>query len=305
VNSIDISIIIVNYNTENYLNYCLNSIIRNIKGINYEIIVVDNNSSDNSVNFIKKNYPTINIIQNHENYGYAKANNQGLKLAKGNFILLLNPDTEIRNNTIVDMFEFMNRNPRTGISGCRVINPNNKLQWDSCGSFLTPYLLALKKIGIETLIPYHRHIGKRLLYYWPRDSIRKIDWVSGVCMLIRKETMKNVGLLDEGFFAYMEDMDYCRRAALKNWTVYFLNYPKIIHKVSSSWQKYSKQQIFISLKSEKLYLTKYYGRFGFVSFKIFNLIGSYIKLLANLAINHKKESKDHLMILKWVLKNDL
>jgi GT2 family glycosyltransferase len=301
----DLSIIIVNYNAKKFLDACLSSLYNTIKQYTYEVIVIDNASCDDSVQFLNKKHPKVKILVNIENIGYAKANNQGIKISRGNFILLLNPDTLVSESSINNMMHYLMKFSDSGIVGPKVMNPGNKLQWDSCGSYLTPLTLFLKESGLEKLFPHNKLLGKRLLRYWDRNSSRNVDWVSGVCLLIKKEILDDIGLLDERFFAYMEDMDICRRANEKKWRVVYLHDTKITHEASSSWQNATKQQLFISIVSEKKYLKKYYGIFGVILFEIAHLIGSSIRLYLHFLLNNYNKAKHHFYILVWLMQSEI
>jgi len=305
VDSTDLSIIIVNYNAKRFLTDCLLSIYNTVKHVTYEIIVIDNNSNDSSIDSIKKRFPKVKLIINKDNLGYARANNQGIKIARGNLILLLNPDTVVLNESIQKMVTYARKNKDVGIIGCRVVNPGNKLQWDSCGSFLTPLSFLLKESGFEKVFPNNHFFGRRLMRYWHRNSSRAIDWVSGVCMLIKKEVIKDIGMLDERYFAYMEDMDFCRQARQKKWQIYFLSNAEIFHNSSASWKQRSGEHLLTSLTSEKKYFNKYYQQLGVVLFKIFHLYGSYLKLFINIFINNRIKAKNHFRILQWLLTNEI
>lgn len=304
-NTVDLSIIVVNYNTKHFLHDCFKSTLASALPQCYEIILIDNKSDDDSVEYVKKHFPAIKIIANTHNVGYAKANNQGVCCAQGKYIIFLNPDTVITQDTIQRMITHADMHPNIGIIGCRVSNPNGKVQWDSCGSFFTAWSLLLKETGLEKLWPCCHFLGKRLLRYWSRNSSRDVDWVSGVCLMIRRETLDNIGLLDEQFFAYMEDMDLCRRARAKHWRVVFLHEAGITHRASSSWQHATVKQLHISLSSEKKYLEKYYGFMGAVSFQLIHFIGSSIRLLLHLFFKNYTRAKHHFQILAWLIQNKL
>jgi len=299
--AIDLSIIIVNYNAKNFLHKCLTSIFNTLTQISYEIIVVDNNSSDNTVEFIRHEFPSIKMIANKENIGYAKANNQGIKIAKSDLILLLNPDTVVFEGSIEKMVNYIKNNSDVGIVGCRVINFGSGLQWDSCGTFLTPLNLCLKELGLEKFFLNHRFFGQRLMYFWKRNSSQQVDWVSGVSMLLKKKVIEDVGALDESYFAYLEDMDYCRRAANRSWKTFFLHSAEIFHNAGASWKQRSDIHLFTSLTSEKKYFKKYYGTIGLHIFKFLHLLGSYEKFFINLLLKDRHKAKDHYKILQWII----
>lgn len=239
-------------------------------------------------------------MQNKNNVGYAKANNQGIRNTRGRFILLLNPDTIIFNDSIQKMVNCAKNNPEIGIIGCRVSNPGDKLQWDSCGSFLTPLTLFMKASGLERLFPGTHFLGRRLMRYWPRDSSRLVDWVSGVCMLVRKKTIEEIGILDERFFAYMEDMDLCRRTVLTRWKVFFLHDAEIYHDSAASWRHRSERQLRTSLMSERMYLEKHYGKPSTLLFKTLYLFGSCVRLFLNILLKNRAKARNHYSIIGWL-----
>lgn len=301
----DLSIIIVNYNAERFLVDCVNSIHHTGRKTNQEIIIIDNNSSDGSIRCIEERFPDVRLVKNNENVGFARANNQGIGVARGDFILLLNPDTIVIEDAIHYMLDFARKTPTAGIVGCKVTNPGNRLQWDSCGGFQTPLTLIMRESGLEKIWPRSRLFGRRLISYWHRDSSRTIDWVSGVCMLIRREVIRDIGLLDETFFAYMEDVDFCRRASQQGWKVFFLHDAEIFHQLSATWKDYSEYQLLTSLKSERAYYLKYYSWFGIMLFNVCHILGSYGRLFLNMLIRNRKKSRNHFQMLKWIAKDEL
>lgn len=305
MNSFDLSVIIVNYNAQKFLGTCLSALQKTTKRISYEVILVDNNSNDDSVKYVQTYFPDVKIIPNKENVGFAAANNQGIQKAQGTFILLLNPDTIVPDYSISKLIGFALNNPHIGILGCRVVNPGNGLQWDSCGNFLTPATLCFRLMGFEKIFPRSKIFGKRLLDNWPRNTSRQIDWVSGVCMLIRKRLIEEVGSLDERFFAYYEDMDYCRRAVMMKWPTFFLHDAHIFHFLSTSWRKKAEHQLLTSLRSEKLYIRKYYGHLGVLSFKIVYLCSSSIRLFTHMVSHNKYKARNHYRILRWIIRNEI
>lgn len=298
---IKLSVVIISYNSAGFLRFCLRSLFSALAGIQHEVILVDNNSSDKSIVLVQKEFPSVMIIGNKENLGYAKANNQGIQRAIGEYILLLNPDTVIEPQSISKMIRYADTHQNIGILGCRVTNPGARLQWDSCGHFLTPWMLFLKETGLEKIFPRSHFFGKRLRRYWSRNTTQQIDWVSGVCMLLRKQTIDDIGLLDERFFAYLEDVDICRRAVQQAWTVSFLHDATIFHNLSTSWKSQSLRQLYISLTSEREYLKKHYGLIGVFLFGLFHFLGSFLKCIFHLCFGMKRKGKDHYTILRWIL----
>lgn len=236
---IDLSIIIISFNTKKLTLECIRSIIKNTKGISLEIIMVDNASSDGSVEAVMalaKKYPT-KVIANRENVGFGQGNNQGMKIARGRYILFLNTDTLIRNNLLSEMVKWTDRNPRVGIASCALRNRDGSLQGTG-GYFPTlPRVLAwmtfLEDLPLLDRIikPFHPMHGQSPFYkgeeFFKKSSER--DWVTGAFLLMRREVLKDVGYFDKDYFMYTEEVDYCYRAKKKGWKVWYLPKWSIIH----------------------------------------------------------------------------
>lgn len=223
-----LSIIIVNFNTKDLLRDCLNSIIHSIPCLagrqalnhplssNYEVIVVDNASSDESVKMLKKEFPQVKLIKNKRNLGFSKANNQGINKARGEYILLLNSDTEIVNNALKELVDFAESKNDLGMAGPKLLNPDGRPQ-PSTAPFYTLPVAFLSLFG-----------GDRFLRRSPVKTT-PVDWVSGACFLIKKAIIDKIGLLDEKFFMYAEEMEYCFRAKKAGYQVYFYPQAEVIH----------------------------------------------------------------------------
>lgn len=203
-----LSIIIVNWNTEDLLRSCLESIYNETKNITYEIFVIDNASSDSSLEFITNQFPQVKLIRNNINSGYAKACNQGIKISKGKYILLLNPDTVILNNALEKLISFADKTPSAGIFGPKLINKDGSLQL-SCRIFPKVFFKSYM-LKIE-------------------NAIANVDWLVGACLLIRREVINDVGYIDEDFFMYGEDMDFCYRAKKRGWNCLFYPLSEVLH----------------------------------------------------------------------------
>lgn len=202
-----LSIIIVNWKTTEFLNRCINSIYINTKKINFEIIVIDN-ESNNDTDDILKYHPEIILIKNPENLGYAKGCNQGIKISNGKYILLLNPDTVILNNALEKLISFADKTPSAGIFGPKLINKDGSLQLSCCifpKVFSKSYMLKIE------------------------NTITNVDWLVGACSLIRREVINDVGYLDEDFFMYGEDMDFCYRTKKRGWNCLFYPLSEVLH----------------------------------------------------------------------------
>lgn len=229
-----LSIVIVSYNVGNYLKNCLESVNKTAKNLQPEIIVVDNNSTDNSLEILEKEFPGVSVIANSKNYGFAKGANIGMKQARGEFVLLLNPDTLVSECAITSMLEYMQSHPEAGILGPQLQDPDGSLQ-HSCRSFPTwSVYFSNRQSLLNRLFPSNKWSNKYLLKQIDHNQIQEVDWITGCCLLMRKKTLEEIDYLDEDFFMYIEDVDIARRAKAKNWKVVYFPQARLIHYKSKS-----------------------------------------------------------------------
>lgn len=231
----DLSIIIVSYNTRDLTISCIRSILdSDMSGLNYEIIVVDNASSDDSQKEIKKHFLEIKLIESEVNLGYSKANNIGIKEAKGDFILLLNPDTVVEKDTIKTCFKYIKRNSNIGALGCKVVLPDGRLDKACKRSYPTPVNSFFYFSKIDRLFPSSKLIGAYNLTYLPEDEVNDVECLVGAFMMIRKNVLNQVGLFDEDYFLYGEDIDLCYRMNKTGWRLVYYPVVQITHYKSAS-----------------------------------------------------------------------
>lgn len=224
-----LSVIIVNYNVRPFLENALASLYRAIKGIDGEILVVDNASDDGSVEMVRSKFSRVQLIVNQKNSGFAAANNPALKQAKGEYILLINPDTVVQEDTLQTMVSFFEENHDVGLAGCKILNPDGSLQLACRRSFPTPWVAFTKIMGLSTLFPKTKLFGKYNLTYLNPDETYEVDAVSGSFMFLRRSVYEQVGGLDEQFFMYGEDLDWCYRIQHAGWKILYVHSTKIIH----------------------------------------------------------------------------
>jgi hypothetical protein len=224
-----LSIIIVNYNAGRLLKGCIDSIYKESTITPFDVWVVDNNSMDASVPMVQQNFPQVNLIENKENVGFARANNQAITKCTGNYILLLNPDTLVLQNAIEKVVDFMEANPTVGICGCKVLNEDETLQLACRRSIPTPGVAFFRLTGLSRLFPKSKIMAKYNLTYLNPDEPNEVDAVSGAFLMIRRETIDEIGLLDESFFMYGEELDWCFRAKKVGWNVVYYPDARIIH----------------------------------------------------------------------------
>ncbi len=225
--AVDLSIVIVSWNTRKVLQECLASVVKGLDDLNVELFVVDNASSDGSAEMVDAEFPGVTLLVNEENRGFARANNQAIRLARGRHVLLLNSDTVVLQDVLPRSVEYMDGHADVGVMGCRVLNGDGSVQL-TCARFPTLLNLLLLTSGLFRL-SWPRFCGRYQLRDWQRDTERDVDTVTGCYMLVRKMALEQVGLLDEKFFFYGEETDWCQRFKQVGWLLRFAPVGEIIH----------------------------------------------------------------------------
>jgi len=220
---IDLSIIVINWNTKEDLLHCLESIFKMGTGIQREVIVVDNGSRDGSGVEVKKAFPTVHLIQNDRNIGFAKATNQGFKNSSGRYVLLLNPDTQVKHGAIEQLVSFMDTHLEAGVAGAQLLNSDGSKQ-NSIANFPSLATELFNKSLLRWLFP-KRFPGKEKDYPEPIE----VDSVIGACMMVRQEAIEQVGLLDEDYFLFLEETDWCYRMKKAGWKIYHVPQAEVYH----------------------------------------------------------------------------
>jgi O-antigen biosynthesis protein len=258
VNALEVSVIIVNYNVRDFLHQALVSIQKALKGIRSEIIVVDNASDDGSIEMVHRQFPSVKLISNQVNFGFAKANNIAIKQSRGKYLLLINPDTIVQEDTIRVMLEFMKSHPKAGMAGCRILNPDGSMEPACRRSFPTPWVAFTKIFGLSALFPKSKLFGRYNLTYLSTDETYPVEAVSGSFMMVRKETVRQVGGLDEEFFMYGEDLDWCYRILQEGWQIYYVHTTQIIHYKGESTRRSSIDEINTFYHAMRLFVEKHF-----------------------------------------------
>ena len=269
----ELSIIIVNYNVKEFLQNLVHSLQKAVSIINHEIIVVDNASDDGSVEFIREKFPQITLIVNQTNLGFSKANNAALKIAKGKFILLINPDTIVSEDTITKMIEFLNEHPDAGLAGCKILNPDGSLQLACRRSFPGPWTSFCKVTGLSTLFPKSKLFAKYNLTYLDENSTYEVDAISGSFMMMKREAYEKVGGFDEQFFMYGEDLDLCYRIQKNGYKVYYYPGTQIIHYKGESTKRSSLDETNIFYDAMHLFVKKHFSSFYLAEIILRSAIG--------------------------------
>ena len=217
----DISFCIVNLNAKNLIVNCLNSIQNSILNQSYEILVIDNNSSDGSRELILKRFPDVHLIKKSRNIGYTRAINETIKKSIGNYKVILNPDTILKNKSIYTLIDFLQKNKKVSIVGPKVINEDKSFQKSCRRGIATPIAVFSYFFGLAKLFPLNKKFNGYHLNYLDKNKIHAVKGVSGSCMVIKNELFRHIGYFDEQFFAYQEDSDFCLRALKKGHQVYY------------------------------------------------------------------------------------
>ncbi len=248
----ELSIIIVNWNTRQLLAACLRSIYATQYAIQHdlscEIFVVDNASADGSVDMVALQFPQVKLIENRENVGFARANNQALRLSQGRYILLLNSDTIVQPAALATLVDFMGQHPSAGALGPRLLNADGTLQ-PSCYPLLTPGREFWRLLFLEPLV----HRATYNMAQWNKDTPRQVEVIKGACLLLRRTALEQVGMLDERYFMYSEELDLCYRLLAAGWRLYWIPQAQVVH-----FGEASSKQI-----AEEMYLQLYRSKIQF------------------------------------------
>lgn len=224
----DVTIVIVNWNTREILRDCLRSVYQNAGLLDFDVIVVDNASSDGSVEMIQTEFDKVQLIANSDNRGFATANNQGIAVATGRYVLLLNSDTIVLDGALVKSVAFADAHPDAAVVGCRVLNRDLSMQ-PTCFMYPSVLNLAIAVPYLNRLFPRNRVFGREAMTWWDRDDVRDVEVVTGCFMLVRREALDRVGPMDADYFMYGEETDWCWRFRRAGWRLMFTPSGEIIH----------------------------------------------------------------------------
>jgi GT2 family glycosyltransferase len=256
----DLSVIIVNYNVKFFLEQCLHSVNKSFSGITGEVIVIDNNSVDGSCQMVMEKFPQTIIIANKKNLGFSKANNQGMAMAKGKYILILNPDTVVEENTFRKCLDFMETHPKAGCLGVKMIDGKGNFLPESKRSLPTPLVSFFKIFGFSSLFPKSKIFGRYHLGFLNNSQTHKVDILCGAFMFARKSVLDKTGYFDETFFMYGEDIDLSYRIILAGYENYYFPETTIIHYKGESTKKGSINYVMIFYKAMIIFARKHFSR---------------------------------------------
>ncbi len=266
----DLSIVIVNWNVKDFLKECLASVYRFSQDLEFEVFVVDNNSSDGSREMVARDFPKTLLIANSDNLGFSKANNRALEKCRGRYVLLLNPDTEILDNAMKNMVDYMDRRDTIDCLAPQLIYPDWSVQ-RSCRHFPSFFTDLMENLFLDSFFSKSMFFNRYRMGAWPHDRARFVDQPYGACLLFRAEVFKKIGLMDERFFMYYDEVDLCYRLKKAGGKIYFLPAIKIVHHTNKSSSQVSIPCEHYKYRSKFLFFEKHYGRWslGVLGFTLF------------------------------------
>jgi N-acetylglucosaminyl-diphospho-decaprenol L-rhamnosyltransferase len=260
----DLSIIVVSWNVRDLLRACLKSVTECLssgrgRALSSEVIVVDNASSDGSVEMLKDAFPEIHVIANDRNLGFTRGNNQGMALSDGRHVLLLNPDTEVLGDALGEMVAYMDDHPKAGALGPQLLYPDMQIQ-SSRRRFPDLRTAYVESTFLQSWFAQSGMLERYYVLDQSDEETQAVDWLVGACLLIRRETLEEVGLLDESYFMYSEELDWCYRAKKRGWEVVYLPTAQAIHHVGKSSEQVLPVRHIQFQRSKVLFFKKHHGR---------------------------------------------
>ncbi len=276
----DVSVVVVNYNTGYLFDRMFAALNAAAASLRIETIVIDNASTDDSIDVLESKYPFVTLIKNHTNVGFGRANNQAIPIVRGRYVLLLNTDAFVAPATLVQTIDFMNTNTACGVLGVKLVGADGTLQ-PSCRYFPTPWNVFLAKSGLANFFPTTRLVDDM---NWDHASIRQCDWVPGCYYLVRTEVIRQVGLFDPRFFLYYEEIDHCRAVRDAGWQVMYYPYTQVTHiggesaKTEGAITDIGRQISSLQIESELLYFRKYFGLGGVLASIVLSLLADAISI---------------------------
>jgi GT2 family glycosyltransferase/glycosyltransferase involved in cell wall biosynthesis len=298
--STTLSAVIVSYNTRQMTLECLRRLMPELQGLDHEVWLVDNASTDGTADDVGQHFPHVKLIRNAVNRGFGAANNQAIREAAGEYVLLLNTDAFVKPGAVRALLDFATSRPDTAVVGPKLLNRDGSLQL-SCYRFPSPRRAACEHLLLTAAFPNHAGVGDYRA--WPHDRARDVDFVTGACMLVRRSAIRQVGLFDESFFFYGEETDWCRRFRSAGWKVAFTPAAQVVHYGGASGKSDSAKTFHEFHAARERFIQKHHGRLGLFTFRTFEVVGSIARIslfgLASLIPGRARERHREL-VAKWV-----
>ena len=268
-NHTTLSVVIVTYNCLSELQGCLRSVPAGAGSVSYEVIIVDNSSFDGTLEWVKRNSVETRVISNSSNLGFARACNQAIQTARGQYILILNPDTIVAKGTIQRTHEYMERAAKVAAATCKVMLPNGKIDPSCKRDFPSPWDAFCRMIGLSRLFPRSRIFARYDTGYSDENQQQEVPLIDGCYMMIRRTALEDIGLFDERFYMYAEEMDWCRRAHLRGWSIGYDPSCSIVHFKGAITRRSTFRMLYHFHRSMALYYRKHFSPWNPVRFLIY------------------------------------
>jgi GT2 family glycosyltransferase len=266
----DLSIVVVSWNTKEILIQCLEALARELASFHAEVFVVDNASTDGSPQAVKEKFPQVKLICNEKNLGFAKANNIALRQCTGEYIGLVNSDIIVLEDCFRRMMDFAETHPEIGMLGPKILNPDGTLQ-HSCMGYPTLWNSFCRAFALDSFFPKTQLFGDRLMTFWPHDAVRSVEVLNGCFWMVRKEALDRVGVLDEEFFFYGEDIDWCKRFRYAGWDVVFSPGAEAIHYGGASSSSAPIRFYLEMQRADMRYWRKHHGNLATIAYLLLTL----------------------------------
>lgn len=293
---VNLSIVIVNWNTRELLVRCLQSVYDTVSGLDFEVLVVDNASADGSSEAVQRQFPAVRLTQNTANAGFARACNQGIRESVAGYVLLLNPDTEVMSGAVQTLVQFMEEHRRAGAVGPMVLHPDRTLQ-ASCYPMPTLWRELLRLMHLERFSVHAQYEQRK----WDPNRVRAVEVIQGDCLLVRRESLSQVGLFDEDYFMYTEEVDLCYRLLRQGWSIFWVPKARIVHHGGQSTRQVA-QRMFIELYRSKLtFFRKTRGKWGSVAYKMLLLVTALTRVVGGLTGSRRSAQVSQRSRLYWDL----
>ena len=272
----DLSVVVVSWNTRELLRDCLWSVYDTVSGLQFEVVVVDNGSSDGSAEMVANEFPQAVLLRNEANRGFAAANNQAILKSSGHYVLLLNPDTEARPGALATLVSFLDEHPEAGAAGSLLLDPGGGTQL-SCSPMPTLSRELWRLLHLDQLWPYASYPMRT----WPRQTPREVDVAQGACLILRREALAQAGYLDEDYFIYTEEVDLCHRVRGRGWKVYWVPTAEVVHYGGRSTRQVAGPMFLWLYRSKVLFFRKRRGRLAAWVYKAVLLLAAIPRLAAS------------------------
>ncbi len=291
----DLSVIILNYNTRDLLRACLRSVFASDVPGGLDVIVIDNCSHDDSAAMVEAEFPQARLIRSPRNGGFAFGNNQGLRIAEGCYLLLLNPDTEVPPDAFSTLLQFMDEHSEAGVCGPRLVRADGSLDLACRRSFPAPDVSFYRIVGLSKLFPHSRRFARYNLTYLDEHDLAEVDSVVGACMMVRREAMEQAGMLDEDFFMYGEDLDWAYRIKAHGWKVYYNPAATVLHYKRESARQRPVKTISEFYRAMLIFHRKHYARQTFFLLNWFIVAGIYLRGGLALLVNRLRPREERMV----------